>query len=71
MPIEQSKIGRSAIELLLAEKRLSLDEMLRLRAALDQPPGGLPQTRPIALPVGLAVDRQSHTPIQRASSPTS
>ena len=71
MITNQPHVGRTAIELLLAEQRLTLDEMLRLRAALDQQPGGLAQTRPLIAPPGLQSERQSHTSIQRTSSVTS
>lgn len=62
--------GRSAIERLLAEQRLSLDEMLHLRATLDQQPGGLMQTHPLPT-LSASTERQAHAPIQRTSSTAS
>jgi hypothetical protein len=42
--------------------------MLRLRAALDQKPGGLAQTHPLTISAVCPTERQLHTPIQRTNS---
>ncbi len=60
--------GRALIEMLLADQRLSIEEMLRIRTLLSESPGGLAKTRPLTDPMPTVTERQSYAPIQRSKS---
>ncbi|MHB8624665.1 MAG: hypothetical protein ACYDBJ_18200 [Aggregatilineales bacterium] len=66
--VTNSYRGRALIELLLADQRLTLEELFQVRALLSDSPGGLAQIRPLTtdrLPNG---DRRPYAPNQRVKS---
>ncbi len=60
--------GRALIELLLADQRLTLEEMFQARALLSDSPGGLAQTRPLNPDRIPNQDRPHNPPSHRVKS---